>query len=86
LVRRPQGSSSAQRGGSSANGGLVGAGLYVLTGVVSFHEVLILQAALDPFLTALFLYLLARALTGIEVSKKVNGSFAWAGVALGLSP
>jgi len=37
--------------------------LYALTGVVSFHEILILQAALDPFLTALALYLLAVALS-----------------------
>ncbi len=34
---------------------LLGAALYLLTGVVTFHEVLILQAALDPFLTALLL-------------------------------
>ena len=40
--------------------------LYALTGVVTFHEVLILQAALDPFLTALFLYLLARAVRAEE--------------------
>jgi tetratricopeptide (TPR) repeat protein len=35
--------------------------LFALAGVVTFHEVLILQAAIDSFLTALFLYLLARA-------------------------
>jgi len=35
--------------------------LYALAGVVTFHEVLILQAAIDPFLTALALFLLARA-------------------------
>jgi tetratricopeptide (TPR) repeat protein len=44
--------------------------LFALTGVVSFHEVLILQAALDPFLTALFLYLLALALT--EGEEKIS--------------
>ncbi|HQQ77218.1 MAG TPA: glycosyltransferase family 39 protein [Thermoanaerobaculia bacterium] len=40
--------------------------LYALAGVVTFHEVLILQAAIDPFLTALFLYLLARAVRSEE--------------------
>jgi len=72
---------------------LLGAALYVLTGVVSFHEVLILQAALDPFLTALALYLLADALTLRRFSSKVNeagtpgrGSPRWlpAGAAFGL--
>ena len=53
---------------------LLGAALYVLTGVVTFHEVLILQAALDPFLTALALYLLADALAFRRVSSKVNGA------------
>jgi tetratricopeptide (TPR) repeat protein len=47
--------------------------LYALTGVVTFHEVLILQAALDPFLTALCLYLLAVALTPRRFSSKVKG-------------
>ncbi len=47
--------------------------LYALTGVVTFHEVLILQAALDPFLTALCLFLLADALTRGRGSSKVNG-------------
>ena len=48
--------------------------LYALTGVVSFHEILILQAALDPFLTALALFLLADALTRgrSKISLKVN--------------
>ncbi len=46
--------------------------LYALTGVVTFHEVLILQAALDPFLTALGLFLLADALTQGRISLKVN--------------
>jgi 4-amino-4-deoxy-L-arabinose transferase-like glycosyltransferase len=40
--------------------------LYALAGVVTFHEVLILQAAIDPFLTSLALFLLARALTEEE--------------------
>ena len=43
--------------------------LYALTGFVTFHEVLILQAALDPFLTALFLHLIAVGLTEGSSSK-----------------
>jgi tetratricopeptide (TPR) repeat protein len=39
----------------------IAAGLAILTGSFTFNEVLILQSALDPFLTALSLYLLARA-------------------------
>ena len=38
------------------------AALAALTGIVTFYEVLLVQAALDPFLTALALYLLAAAL------------------------
>jgi 4-amino-4-deoxy-L-arabinose transferase-like glycosyltransferase len=53
---------------------LVAGILYALTGVVSFHEILILQAALDPFLTALALFLLADALTRGSISSKVNGA------------
>jgi 4-amino-4-deoxy-L-arabinose transferase-like glycosyltransferase len=45
---------------------------YALTGFVTFHEVLILQAALDPFLTALCLFLLSNALAHGSVSLKVN--------------
>lgn len=37
------------------------AGLALLTGSFTFNEVLILQSALDPFLTALSVYVLARA-------------------------
>ncbi|MGE5345769.1 MAG: glycosyltransferase family 39 protein [Acidithiobacillales bacterium] len=48
----------------------VGTALYVLTGVVTFYEVLILQSALDPFLTALALYLLAVGLTSGRNSSK----------------
>jgi tetratricopeptide (TPR) repeat protein len=51
---------------------LVAGILYALTGVVTFHEILILQAALDPFLTALSLFLLAYALTPGRISLKVN--------------
>jgi hypothetical protein len=55
---------------------LVAGILYALTGVVTFHEVLILQAALDPFLTALSLFLLAVGLTSGSFSAKVNGAEA----------
>ena len=53
--------------------------LFALAGVVTFHEVLILQAAIDPFLTALALFLLARAVMGEgrgeeRISSKVNGA------------
>ncbi len=74
---------------------LVAGALYTLTGVVSFHEILILQAALDPFLAALALFLLADALTHgrSEISSKgeresacAAGSARWlgAGAAFGL--
>ena len=53
---------------------LVAGVLVALTGVVTFHEILILQAALDPFLTALALFLLASALTHGRISSKVNGA------------
>ncbi len=72
--------------------------LFALAGVVTFHEVVILQAALDPFLTALFLYLLALGITEEEekISLKVKrggerasgaahwGTFVAAGAAGGL--
>ena len=50
-----------------------------LTGVVAFHEAIPLQAALDPFLAALVLWLLVRALD----SRRFPG-FLLAGLALGL--
>ena len=40
----------------------IAAGLAALTGLFTFYEVLILQASLDPFLTAAVLWLLAMAL------------------------
>ena len=46
--------------------------LCALTGFMTFHEILVLQAALDPFLTALCLYLLAVGLTSGSFSSKVN--------------
>jgi cytochrome c-type biogenesis protein CcmH/NrfG len=59
--------------------------LYALTGVVTFHEVLILQAALDPFLTALFLYLMAVGLTSGSFSSKVWVAAGAAGGLLALN-
>jgi hypothetical protein len=70
--------------------------LYVLTGVVTFNEILILQSALDPFLTALFLFLLAVALEPPEIPSKGKkgrpagggsrswGIWVWTGIAAGL--
>jgi tetratricopeptide (TPR) repeat protein len=43
-------------------GAIVTAVLAILTGVITFNEVTILQSALDPFLVALALWLLTRAL------------------------
>ena len=57
----------------------VAAWLWALTGVVVFHEVLLLQSALDPFLTALALFALVRATAGTGL-----WGFALAGGALGL--
>ena len=56
------------------------AALLGLTGVVAFHEAVLLQAALDPFLCALALWLLVRALEG-EARPR---AFLGAGLALGL--
>jgi tetratricopeptide (TPR) repeat protein len=64
---------------------LVAGILYALTGVVSFHEILILQAALDPFLTALFLYLVAVGLTSGSASSKVWVAAGAAGGLLALN-
>ena len=64
---------------------LVAGILYALAGVVSFHEILILQAALDPFLTALFLYLVAAGLTSGSVSSKVWMAAGAAGGLLALN-
>jgi tetratricopeptide (TPR) repeat protein len=53
--------------------------LAAATGLFTFHEVVILQAALDPFLAALSLFLLARALPAGRTAH-----FAAAGAAFGL--
>jgi tetratricopeptide (TPR) repeat protein len=57
----------------------VAAWLAALTGVLVFHEILLLQSSLDPFLTALALYALARAAQGASVP-----GYALAGAAFGL--
>lgn len=56
------------------------AALLGLTGVVAFHEATLLQSALDPFLCALALWLLARALGGAPRLP----AFLASGLALGL--
>jgi tetratricopeptide (TPR) repeat protein len=53
--------------------------LAAATGVFTFNEVLLLQSAVDPFLTALAAYLLSRAL----VTER-RARFSAAGLALGL--
>ena len=65
---------------------------FILTGTVTFHEIVILQSALDPFLTALALFALAGALVpfGIpsdgEAGTRGNTYLRWAaaGAAFGL--
>ena len=55
---------------------LLSGALFALTGILTFHEVVILQAALDPFLTALFLFLLSVGLASGSLSSKVKGEGA----------
>ncbi len=57
----------------------ISAVLAILTGVISFYEVTILQAALDPFLVALSLWLLTTAL-----QSERSTWFAATGIAIGL--
>jgi hypothetical protein len=59
--------------------GLVAGGVAAATGVFTFNEVVLLQSAVDPFLTALGLYLLSRALLSGRLA-----DFVVAGAALGL--
>jgi tetratricopeptide (TPR) repeat protein len=58
---------------------LIAAGLAAGTGLFTFNEVLLLHAALDPFLTALALYAITRAAIGRDWRL-----FAAAGLAIGL--
>lgn len=64
-----------------SRGAFVTAVLVVLTGVISFNEVTILQSALDPFLVALTLWLLTIALQGSDHEVRGFG-LAGAGAAL----
>jgi tetratricopeptide (TPR) repeat protein len=64
-----------------ARGAIVTAALVLLTGVVTFNEVTILQSALDPFLVALALWLLTIALHDEEHRIR---AFACAGAAAAL--
>ncbi len=57
----------------------IAAAFAILTGVISFYEITILQAALDPFLVAVALWLLARALHSEKWSL-----FGLTGIAIGL--
>lgn len=57
--------------------------LGAFTGLFTFHEVLLLQAALDPFLTALALYLFAAALRDPEDAHRTVPA-ALAGLAFGV--
>ena len=59
--------------------GWVAGALAAATGLFTFHEAVILQAALDPFLAALALFLLARALPEAAPAR-----LAAAGIAFGL--
>ena len=58
---------------------LVAAGLLALTGPVVFHEAILLQAALDPFLVALGLFAVSRAL---RRGRGLDWVIAGAGIAL----
>jgi tetratricopeptide (TPR) repeat protein len=58
---------------------LAAASLLALTGPVVFHETILLQASLDPFLMALALFAVSRALRG---RRPVEWAFAGAAVGL----
>ncbi len=62
--------------------GIAAAAALALCGVATFNEVLILQSALDPFLMALALFLLLRALGGADGAGTAR--LVVAGTALGL--
>lgn len=70
---------TARRLFASPAAAVIAAWLAALAGVVVFHEVVLLQSSLDPFLTALALFLLVRAAAGHR-----PGGYAAAGAALGL--
>jgi tetratricopeptide (TPR) repeat protein len=58
---------------------LVAGALAAATGLLAFNEILILQSSVDPFLTALALFVMARAVRGPSW-----GRFVAAGAALGV--
>ena len=62
-----------------ARGALLAAVMAAATGYFAFNEILVLQSAVDPFLTALGLWLIGRAWRS---GKAIE--FVWAGGALGL--
>jgi tetratricopeptide (TPR) repeat protein len=86
------------RGWYGRRGGWIAAALAILTGYFTFNELLILQSALDAFLTALGLWLLLRAwnrgltrdavlaglVLGLHVLNRPNVA-AWAAVAFVLT-
>lgn len=59
--------------------GILAASVAALTGLFTFNEILLLQSSVDPFLSALALWALARALNSGRVT-----AFLGSGVALGL--
>ena len=86
------------RGWYGPRGGWIAAALAIFTGYFTFNEILILQSALDAFLTALGLWLLLRAwdrgqirdavlaglVLGLHVLNRPNVA-AWAAVAMVLT-
>jgi tetratricopeptide (TPR) repeat protein len=70
---------AAARRLATPSAGIAAAAALALCGVVTFNEVLILQSALDPFLAALALFLLLRALGDGGLAR-----LCIAGAALGL--
>lgn len=65
---------------------LVAGVLLALTGPVVFHEAILLQSALDPFLTALALLAVGRAASRPAAASAAAGALAWllGGAAIGL--
>ena len=63
-------------------GGWCAGALAALCGLFTFYEILILQASLEPFLTALALYLLTRALETVGEGTSFTGRSATVRIAL----
>ena len=83
---RRSGCSRARRGPGSASRRHSSAGvLLALTGPVVFHEAILLQSALDPFLTALALLAVGRAASRPAAASAAAGArLALGGAAIGL--